>query len=56
MVSKELNPKNWETFLANAGGGYAAWLSQKTGHRYRLLSEEEYDYLYLFARPVKPIA
>jgi formylglycine-generating enzyme required for sulfatase activity len=25
-------------------GAYAAWLSQKTGHAYRLLSEAEYEY------------
>jgi formylglycine-generating enzyme required for sulfatase activity len=30
---------NW--YDANA---YAAWLSQETGHRYRLLSEAEYEY------------
>jgi formylglycine-generating enzyme required for sulfatase activity len=29
----------------NEAQDYASWLSQKTGHRYRLLSEAEYEYI-----------
>jgi formylglycine-generating enzyme required for sulfatase activity len=29
----------------NEAEDYASWLSQKTGHRYRLLSEAEYEYI-----------